>query len=88
MDRLAVFAKNPMKKAVEMPRSPAEAFVLFAASVFAFSCGGDGSTTAYVGGTVFDGSGAPPTLDATIVVVNGQIAEVGPPDVVKVPQGG
>jgi imidazolonepropionase-like amidohydrolase len=38
-----------------------------------------------VGATVFDGTGAPPILDAVIIVSDGRIEEIGPPDLVKVP---
>ncbi len=52
------------------------------------SCIGSGNgTVAYVGATAFDGSGAPPILDATILVTNGHIEGIGPPDMVRVPRG-
>jgi len=51
-------------------------------------CFGSGSDkTAYVGATVFDGTGAPPTLDGVIIVAAGRIEQIGPPDLVKVPRG-
>jgi imidazolonepropionase-like amidohydrolase len=52
------------------------------------ACGGSGAgKTAYVGATVFDGSGAPPIHDAVIIVANGRIEAIGPADLVKVPRG-
>jgi imidazolonepropionase-like amidohydrolase len=36
---------------------------------------------------VFDGSGAPPILDAAILVRDGHILEIGPEDLVRVPRG-
>ena len=43
--------------------------------------------TAFVGGTIIDGSGAPPILDGVIIVADGHIDEIGPPDLVDVPRG-
>ena len=43
--------------------------------------------TAYVGATVIDGTGAPPILDGVIIVADGRIEQIGPPDLVKVPRG-
>lgn len=43
--------------------------------------------TAYVGGTIIDGSGAPAVLDGVIIVADGHIDEIGPPDMVDVPRG-
>ncbi len=43
--------------------------------------------TAFVGGTIIDGSGAPPILDGVIVVAEGRIEKIGPPDLVDVPRG-
>lgn len=63
------------------------AFTMTAAAAL-LSCGaGQGTTTAFVGATVFDGSGAPPILDANIIVVGGHVRRVGTPDLVKVPRG-
>jgi imidazolonepropionase-like amidohydrolase len=70
-----------------MFRSDIAAAVALSVSLAFAACGGDEPTTAYVGATVFDGSGAPPILDANIVVVGGRIEQVGPPDLVKVPRG-
>ncbi|UCG85226.1 MAG: hypothetical protein JSW71_14965 [Gemmatimonadota bacterium] len=51
-------------------------------------CLGPGSDkTAYVGATVFDGTGAPPILDGVIIVGDGRVEQVGPPDLVKPPRG-
>lgn len=46
-----------------------------------------GPTIAIVATTVFDGTGRPPTSDATILIVNGRIAAVGPGRKIPVPQG-
>ncbi len=43
--------------------------------------------TAYVGATVIDGTGAPPILDGVIIVADGRIEQIGPPDLVKVHAG-
>ncbi|MBI2615474.1 MAG: amidohydrolase family protein [Gemmatimonadetes bacterium] len=43
---------------------------------------------AYVGATLWDGTGAPPVRDAVIIVTSsGHIERAGPPDAVKVPRG-
>jgi len=42
---------------------------------------------AYVGGNLWDGSGAPPILDAVILVNGSDIELAGAPDLVKVPRG-
>ena len=44
-------------------------------------------TTAIVGGTVIDGNGGPPIVDATVVVTGKRIAAVGPRASVAVPPG-
>ena len=52
------------------------------------ACSGSGAgKTAYIGATVFDGSGAPPILDAVIIVADGHIEAIGTDDLVKVPRG-
>lgn len=52
------------------------------------ACEGSGAgKTAYVGANVFDGSGAPPILDAVIIVADGHIEAIGPDDLVKIPRG-
>ena len=52
------------------------------------ACSGSGAgTTAYLGATVFDGTGAPPIFDAVIVVADGHIEAIGTDDMVKVPRG-
>ncbi len=43
--------------------------------------------TAYIGASVFDGTGSPPILDAVIIVAGGRIEAIGPPDIVSVPRG-
>jgi len=52
------------------------------------ACNGSGAgKTAYVGASVFDGSGAPPILDAVIIVADGHIEAIGTEDLVTVPRG-
>ncbi|UCF39943.1 MAG: amidohydrolase family protein [Gemmatimonadota bacterium] len=62
----------------------AGAVVLLAATV---ACNPGAGKVAYVGAELFDGTGAPLILDAVIVVSNGHIEAIGPPDVVSVPRG-
>jgi imidazolonepropionase-like amidohydrolase len=58
-------------------------------AVLAFSaCEGAGAgKTAYVGATLWDGTGAPVINDAVIIVNGARIEAIGPPDLVKVPRG-
>ncbi len=52
------------------------------------ACSGSGTgATAYAGASVFDGSGAPPILDAVIIVRDGLIEAIGSEDEVRVPRG-
>ncbi|GIW52101.1 MAG: amidohydrolase [Gemmatimonadales bacterium] len=51
------------------------------------SCNPGKGKTAYVGGTLWDGTGAPPILDAVIVVDGDRVERAGPPDQVSVPRG-
>jgi imidazolonepropionase-like amidohydrolase len=53
----------------------------------AASCNPGAGKTAYVGAEVFDGTGAPLILDAVIIVADGHIEAIGPPDLVRVPRG-
>ncbi len=72
----------------EAPRGLAHAGRALAVAVVLTSCTGSGNgTMAYVGATAFDGSGAPPILDATILVANGRIQGIGSPDMVRIPRG-
>ena len=48
--------------------------------------GSRASTIAFVGGTLIDGTGAAPVLDATIVIHNGRILAAGPRSKVKIPK--
>ena len=45
------------------------------------------SVTAFIGGTIIDGNGGEPLADATLLVVGGEIAAVGPRGEVDVPDG-
>jgi imidazolonepropionase-like amidohydrolase len=52
------------------------------------ACAGSGTgKTAYVGATVFDGTGAPPVFDAVVLVAEGHIEAIGPDGDVRVPRG-
>ncbi len=52
------------------------------------ACGESGAgKTAYVGGTLWNGTGTPPIPDAVIIVEGGRIDRAGPPDAVRVPRG-
>jgi len=44
-----------------------------------------GDTTAYIGATVWDGTGGPPIPNAVIVVANGKIQNIGPAGTVSIP---
>ena len=48
--------------------------------------GSHAETLALVGATLIDGAGGPPLADATIVIRNGRIAEVGPRAKVRIPK--
>jgi imidazolonepropionase-like amidohydrolase len=50
-------------------------------------CNPGAGKVAYVGAALFDGTGTPLVLDAVIIVSEGHIEEIGPPDVVSVPRG-
>ncbi|MDH3495850.1 MAG: amidohydrolase family protein [Gemmatimonadota bacterium] len=58
----------------------------FAAALPGCRAGATG-TTAYVGATVFDGTGTPVTRDAVLLVSDGRIEAVGPRADVRVPRG-
>ena len=52
------------------------------------ACNPGKGKTVYLGGTLWDGTGAPPVLDAVIIVTStGHIERAGAPDAVKVPRG-
>jgi imidazolonepropionase-like amidohydrolase len=53
----------------------------------AAACSPGKGTTAYVGATLWDGSGGPPIPDAVVLVSNGRIQAAGPSDAVRVPRG-
>ncbi len=58
-----------------------------ALAVMIVGCNPGTGKVAYVGAELFDGTGAPLILDAVIIVSNGYIEEIGPPDMVSVPRG-
>lgn len=62
------------------------AAVAFTTLTMACSSPGAGKT-AFVGGNLWNGTGAPPILDAVIVVGAGRIEAAGAPDAVDVPRG-
>jgi imidazolonepropionase-like amidohydrolase len=49
--------------------------------------GSHASTLAIVGGTLIDGTGRAPVLDAAVIVKNGRITAAGPRSKVKIPRG-
>lgn len=51
------------------------------------ACESGAGKTAYVGGTLWNGTGSPPILDAVVIVEGGRIDRAGPPDAVRVPRG-
>ena len=55
-------------------------------SVTTAACDAGAGKTVYAGGTLWTGTGAPPILDAVIIVSDGHIEEAGPPDVVSIPR--
>lgn len=64
------------------------AFLAPAALWVLLACSGAGAgKTAYVGATLWDGTGAPVIHDAVIIVNGARIEAIGPPDLVKVPRG-
>ncbi|HEX9728491.1 MAG TPA: amidohydrolase family protein [Gemmatimonadales bacterium] len=68
--------------------SSRHALEILVLSLVLCTCGGsDEETTAYVGAGLWDGTGSPMLLDAVVVVTNGVITAVGPPDLVEVPRG-
>jgi imidazolonepropionase-like amidohydrolase len=51
------------------------------------ACQSASEKTVYAGGTLWNGTGIAPILDAVIIVSNGHIEAAGPPDVVSIPRG-
>lgn len=60
--------------------------VVLVASALACPSPGKGKT-AYVGATLFDGTGTPPIANAVIIVADGHVEAAGQPDMVPVPRG-
>lgn len=56
-------------------------------AVLLTACEPGAGKTAYVGATLWNGTGAPPILDAVVIVEGGRIDRAGPPDAVRVPRG-
>lgn len=65
----------------------AVAAVAAVTAVVVAACESGAGKTAYVGGTLWNGTGTPPILDAVIVVEGTRIDRAGPPDAVRVPRG-
>jgi len=55
-------------------------------SVTTVACDAGAGKTVYAGGTLWTGTGAPPILDAVIIVSDGHIEEAGPRNVVRIPR--
>ncbi len=51
------------------------------------ACESGAGKVVYLGGTLWNGTGVPPILDAVVIVSDGHIEAAGPPDVVTVPRG-
>lgn len=80
--------RSPTRRAPRFPFAQLRPRWAIAALLLAAACGGGGAgQTAFVGAQLFDGTGAPPILDAVVIVANGRIEAVGPPDLVSVPRG-
>jgi imidazolonepropionase-like amidohydrolase len=62
-------------------------WTLAASALLLAACESGEGKTAYIGGAVFDGTGAPLLLDATIIVANGRIETIGRMSEVSVPGG-
>ncbi|HXV86657.1 MAG TPA: amidohydrolase family protein [Gemmatimonadales bacterium] len=63
---------------------------MLAASVVGLAGCGAGAErprVAFVGGTLWDGSGGPPISDAVVIVANGRIEAAGAADAVRIPRG-
>ena len=50
------------------------------------ACNSGEGKVVFVGGNLWTGTGVPPILDAVIIVSDGVVEAVGPPDVVKIPR--
>ena len=65
-------------------RIAAFAYVLLVTTA---ACEPGAGKVVYVGGTLWNGTGVPPILDAVVIVADGHIEAAGPPDVVTIPRG-
>jgi imidazolonepropionase-like amidohydrolase len=50
------------------------------------ACDSGAGKVVYAGGTLWNGTGAPPILDAVVIVSDGHIEAAGPPDLVAIPR--
>lgn len=87
-----VAAGEEARDEADLRQTDQEALKRLSAVVVAWTlaaCSGPGEgMTAYVGGTLWDGSGVPPIRDAVLLVgADGGIVAVGPPDLVEIPRG-
>ncbi len=51
------------------------------------ACDSGAGKVVYAGGTLWNGTGVPPILDAVVIVSDGHIEAAGPPDLVAIPRG-
>ena len=58
---------------------------IVAVLVFVASAPGASSQTAFVGATLFDGTGADPVENAVVIVMGDRVLEVGPRDEIEIP---
>jgi imidazolonepropionase-like amidohydrolase len=58
----------------------------YVALVTTSACNSGAGKVVYAGGTLWNGTGVPPILDAVIIVSNGHIEEAGPRSVVSIPR--
>lgn len=66
---------------------PRSGLLAIGASVLSLACNPGAGKVAYVGGTVWDGTGAAPIADAVVLVASDSIERVGPADIVRIPRG-
>ncbi|MDH5643011.1 MAG: hypothetical protein OEY63_02330, partial [Gemmatimonadota bacterium] len=66
-------------------RNSFSSFLALCAILLTGACDLGQGKVAFVGGTLWNGTGAPPIYDAVVIVSDGKIDRAGPPDEVKVP---
>ena len=70
-----------------LPSQHARRWLGCATMIFAIACASGEGKTVYAGGTLWNGTGASPILDAVIIVADGRIEAAGPPNEVRIPRG-